>query len=584
VLDQFREVVVADAEFTAIPGERSGPVCMVAREMRSGRIHRIFKGQFGPTPPYPTGPDVLFVAFVAPAELGVYQSNGWPMPERVLDLYAEFRNHTNMGSKEDQASRTPAGRGLLGASAFFGLPLHDADAKKAMQQAIGSDTWQGRHSPEEIMDYCQSDQEATARLLVAMLPKITNLPQAVYRGRYMKAAAVMEQTGPPIDVEMFERLRQGWPGIKDRLIDAVDADYGVYENGAFRHDRFAAWLVRQGIPWPRLASGKLDLDDKRVFRQQAKAYPAVAPLRELRHALSEMRLNDLAVGHDGRNRTSLWAFGSLTGRNTPGNTKFIFGPSVWLRSLIKPPPGYAVAYVDWAQQEFGIAAALSGDLAMQAAYRSGDPYLTFGKQAGAIPADATKETHGVQRELFKQCVLGVQYGMEEHGLAARIDRPPIVARELLKAHRQTFAQNWRWSDHLVMYAMKHSLLQSVFGWTVHIGHVANERSLRNFPMQANGAEMMRLAVCLAIERGIVVCCPVHDAFLLMAPLDRIDHDVAVMRECMAEASLIVLDGFELGTDVSITRYPDRYVDKRGVAMWKKVMHELQIVEQIRMSA
>jgi DNA polymerase-1 len=57
---------------------------------------------------------------------------------------------------------------------------------------------------------------------------------------------------------------------------------------------------------------------------------------------------------------------------------------------------------------------------MQAAYRSGDPYLSFAKQAGAVPEDATKATHGAQRELFKQCVLAVQYGMEADGLALRI--------------------------------------------------------------------------------------------------------------------------------------------------------------------
>ena len=55
--------------------------------------------------------------------------------------------------------------------------------------------------------------------------------------------------------------------------------------------------------------------------------------------------------------------------------------------------------------------------AMQAAYLSGDPYLAFAKQAGAVPADATKATHGPTRELFKQCVLAVQYGMEADSLA-----------------------------------------------------------------------------------------------------------------------------------------------------------------------
>ena len=151
-----------------------------------------------------------------------------------------------------------------------------------------------------------------------------------------------------------------------------------------------------------------------------------------------MRLNDLAVGSDGRNRTILSAFRSRTGRNQPSNTKYIFGPSVWLRGLIKPPPGHGIAYVDWSQQEFGIAAALSGDTAMQAAYRSGDPYLAFAKQAGAVPADATKASHKETRELFKQCVLGVQYGMEAEALAARIGQPVIVARDLLRAHRETY--------------------------------------------------------------------------------------------------------------------------------------------------
>jgi hypothetical protein len=43
-----------------------------------------------------------------------------------------------------------------------------------------------------------------------------------------------------------------------------------------------------------------------------------------------------------------------------------------------------------------------------------------------------------------------------------------------------------------------------------------------------------------------------------------------MRAAMAEASRIVLNGFELGTDVSTVRYPERYADKRGVKMWDEV--------------
>jgi DNA polymerase family A len=385
----------------------------------------------------------------------------------------------------------------------------------------------------------------------------------------MAAASAMEHAGVPIDVKSLDSLRAGWTGIKDRLIAAIDIDYGVFNGRTFKAERFAEWLAAEGIPWPRLESGALELSDN-AFRQQARTYPRVSALRELRSALSDMRLNDLQVGRDGRNRTILSAFRARTGRNQPSNTKFIFGPSVWLRGLVKPPPGHALAYVDWSQQEFGIAAALSGDIQMQAAYLSGDPYLTFGKQAGALPPDATKASHGQQRELFKQCVLAVQYGMEAESLALRIGQPPIVARDLLRAHRQTYRAFWRWSDAAVDTAMLTGSLHTVFGWHVHVGADSNPRSLRNFPMQSNGAELLRLACCLATERGIEVCAPVHDAVLICTPLERLTADVALMRSAMSEASRIVLGGFELGTDVSITRWPDRYMDGRGRVMWHRV--------------
>ena len=386
----------------------------------------------------------------------------------------------------------------------------------------------------------------------------------------MAAAARMERNGVPIDTITLEQLQRHWSDIQDQLIIEIDAHYGVFEGRAFKAVRFAQWLGRTGIPWPRLESGRLDLSDD-AFREVARAYPIVAPLRELRGALSEMRLSDLAVGRDGRNRTILSAFRARTSRNQPSNTKFIFGPSVWLRGLIQPPPGHGLAYIDWAQQEFGIAAALSGDRLMMEAYCSGDPYLAFAKQAGAAPADATKITHKAVRDQFKACVLAVQYGMGADALAGRLGQPPIRARELLRLHRETYRVFWRWSDAAVDHAMLTGSLHTVFGWRVRVPAVSNDRSLRNFPMQANGAEMLRLACCLATERGVEVCAPVHDAVLICAPVERFEADVARMREAMREASTIVLQGFELATEACAVQHPDRYRDERGTVMWERVI-------------
>jgi DNA polymerase-1 len=107
---------------------------------------------------------------------------------------------------------------------------------------------------------------------------------------------------------------------------------------------------------------------------------------------------------------------------------------------------------------------------------------------------------------------------------------------------------------------------------VYTGERSNPRSLRNFPMQGNGAEMLRIACCLAIERGVEVCAPVHDAVLICAPLNQIEDNVAAMRAAMAEASRFVLDGFELRTDVKVVRWPHRYMDPRGRQMWDRVCH------------
>lgn len=568
----FHHVVAGDFEFdfgghksmeeAGRSGERPRPVCMVAKDLRTGQTWRLWRGEFGPRPPFTTGADSVLIAYYASAELGCFKALGWQLPTYVLDLFTEFRARSN-------GLNTPNGASLLGALTYFGLDGIDASEKQDLRSLILTGGPWSAADRQAISDYCEADVRALERLLPITLPQI-DLPRALLRGRFMKAAAMAEWNGTPIDVTTLELLRRYWDDIQLDLIEVIDKHYGVFEGRSFRLERWEQWLIARGIPWPRLASGRLDLSDE-SFRQMARAYPAVAPMRELRSALSEMRLADLAVGCDGRNRTILSAFRSRTGRCQPSNTKYIFGPSVWLRGLIKATPGFGIAYIDWEQQEHGIAAVLSGDQAMLSAYVSGDPYLEFAKQAGAVPPDATAKSHPTERELFKQCTLAVAYGMEAEGLAQRIGRPAIVGRDLLRAHRETYRQFWRWSDAVVDHAVLTGSLSTVFGWPIHVGANFNSRSLRNYLMQSNGSEMLRVGTCFATEQGIEVCALIHDAVLICAPLDRLDYDVERMRACMAKASRIVLDGFELRTDVRVVRYPHRYQDPRGALMWDRVM-------------
>jgi DNA polymerase-1 len=426
-----------------------------------------------------------------------------------------------------------------------------------------------RDQKVEILEYCESDVDALLLLSAEIIPKI-DIDQALFRGRYSAAVAQMEHNGVPVDIEYLERLKANWKAIKSEFVRKLTADYGIYDGTSFRVENFRLWLIKNKIPWPTLESGALNLQDA-AFKDMARSYPAVVPIREARTILSRMRLSTLAVGNDNRNRCMLSPFGTRTGRNTPSNSKYIFGPAVWLRSLIKPEKGHGLAYIDWSAQEFGIAAKLSEDTTMIEAYESGDPYLRFGQQIGYIPELGTKQTHAQERDRCKDVVLGTNYGMGPRALATRINQPLIVARKLLQKHREVYHKFWKWSDGTVDFAILLRYLKTTFGWTLRLPPTEyNPRTLRNYLIQANGAEMLRIAVCLAISAGVKVCAPIHDAILIEADLSQLQEHIILTQNAMLKASQIVLSGFNLRTDVKVVEYPNRYIDKRGIETWNTI--------------
>ena len=106
-------------------------------------------------------------------------------------------------------------------------------------------------------------------------------------------------------------------------------------------------------------------------------------------------------------------------------------------------------------------------------------------------------------------------------------------------------------------------------------HSPNERTLYNFPMQGNGAEMLRLAAWRLCEAGIVPNMLIHDGILIEV---RDKEQIAQTIEIMKAAGRDVCNGFEIGVDVDQKlQRGARYRDKRPVAqdMWKAIMDVLR---------
>ena len=175
-------------------------------------------------------------------------------------------------------------------------------------------------------------------------------------------------------------------------------------------------------------------------------------------------------------------YGTKTGRCQPSSNQYLFAIDKTFRRLIQPEADKAIGYFDYSGEEIAIAAGLSGDQAMQKAYLAGDFYIEFAKKAGAVPADATKESHGFERSQYKVVALAVQYGGGAPNVASRLGISEDAARKLLDDHKRAFPDFNRWSWSLTE---RLGVMSSADGWTYRISRKGSKQTksttLKTFP-------------------------------------------------------------------------------------------------------
>jgi hypothetical protein len=412
-----------------------------------------------------------------------------------------------------------------------------------------------------------------------------DVPVALFWGRYAAVVADIEvRGGLPVDVDYVAKLEAQWQALRMFYIRRDD-EFGLYdEAGSFREGRFEELIKERSWPWPRTPTGRPALDQK-TFGKQCKHRPELRRLQKLRDQIAELRLGAFinTIGADGFSRCSIMPFWTRSGRNQPGGRGpqgqkkvFLLSMSSWLHGVIKPPPEYGVAALDWISQEPGIAAGLSRDPAMIEDFKTGDVHMQFAIRAGLAPLWATKRSHGALRDAIKPVSLGVNYGMTKYGAAAATGKSLLWAADKLARHRQSYPIFTQWQGDVVVQAQFDERIVSPLGWPMAVHAGTSKRTLMNFPMQAGGADCMRLAAIAAHEAGIHICVPVHDAFWIMAPLAELDDAIATMTRIMVRAGNVITGGLDLPVEVSaVVRYPQclgdvRKPEAKGQALWVEI--------------
>ena len=202
----------------------------------------------------------------------------------------------------------------------------------------------------------------------------------------------------------------------------------------------------------------------------------------------------------------------------------MFGPAKWLRFLITPPAGRALVHRDFCQQEVRIAAVLSGDSALLEACESGDVYLGIARAARFLAGEPERRRNARQcAALFKTVVLGIQYGLGFRSLAVRTGISLFEAAEILARLRARFHRFEDYAQSVRDHAGLQLEIGTPFGWWMQCPSGINPRTVRNFPMQSTGSEILHVACILAERRGIEVVAPVHDAIMAECPADQAEE-------------------------------------------------------------
>jgi DNA polymerase I len=595
----FNGTVVVDFEYEIDNNLLPNVLCMVAyvldQNLQHVRTIRLWRGEFGTAPPFDVGADTLFVTYSAWAEMTCFKALGWPFPVHIFDLHTAYLAASNVLLPHDPDEKKKKLRKRLSdACRAYGIEGWERVDKEAIAKDIGEGRWR-EYGHDAVFDYCEEDVRVSVKLLRRMLLGNTNFPSAdvarvLHWSNYSaKAIALIQARGIPIDTQLWGVVQENKAAVIRELLRQLDPSHDDEEpiytlDGEWNYRRFERWLIRRRITvWPRLDSGELDISGD-AFRLMYHI-PGVEGLHALRDSIGFIAKARLPIGADGRNRPSLFPFGTATGRNA--HTKSPYNAHAGVRSFITFPPDKIGAYLDWRSQEVAVAAALSGDRALLEDYAAGDVYHALARMCG-LTSDPDpirwKKTNRPQRDRMKPLQLAIGYGMGVPSLARGLDRHPLIASEIIERHKRTYPRFWQWRAEMVQTAMLDRHIKSSFGWALRLTASPNQRTLYNFPMQADGAEMLRLAAWRLCEAGIVPAMLIHDGILLEVD----DHEqLEHAKEIMRAAGRDVCNGFEVGVDEDQKLLGGaHYADKRPMAkkMWATIMAALETVQAVPRSA
>tara|TARA_R110000744_G_scaffold111958_1_gene210150 strand:- start:528 stop:2390 length:1863 start_codon:yes stop_codon:yes gene_type:complete len=572
----FTRVLAVDTEYLSdITGTIPQRVlCVVYIDIFTGEVFRFWEDNKRTGHRHFDYDECLLVSFSATAEYGSYLNLLHGKPKYMWDCFVENKRLYFPFIGKDKT-------GMLDTCGRYNIEnIGEADKEEELDFILKRNKYEGQpfeydsKDQKRIMDYCQSDVEATAQLFISQAQDIEvknhltketfeqELWQICFRGYVQGCVAQIERNGIPVDNYRVSLFRDYWPKVKDTIITKINKRLNVYrEDLSFSNELFKGLVARAGLKnsWPVLKSGYYSRNDK-VVEKFEDHHPLIKEYRQLSKLLNTTKLSFYLTGNDGRVRARLNMFGTLTSRCSPSSSKYPLGASKWARNFIKPSMGNRLVYIDYVAQEPAIQGYLSGDETLIKNYLNGDVYINTAISMGLInDPNATKKSHRKQRDVIKELFLANTYGMGPHSVAERLDVSLFKAKESLKRFKDMYKTYFKARDGWLNGTAITGNLRTQMGWQRFIkGNkkwkdgkaVSITNQLKNFLIQSTGADILRKAIVKLTDNHFKIVATLHDAILVEIDCMNFKEDLSQCRTLMEKSAEEVCGGI-IRTDAEI---------------------------------
>ncbi len=424
---------------------------------------------------------------------------------------------------------------------------------------------------EKAASYAAMDAISVIRLLPGLQAELAkSAAQKLFDEIEMPLVEVladMEMTGIGLDISFLEKMSKEMQArlnvLEDQVYEHVGEQFNINSTQQLSNALFNRLKLSPPDRTRRTDAGNYSTSAEVLESLQGK-HPIIDSLLEYRE-LSKLKSTYLDAlpqqvnPHTGRVHTSYNQAGSVTGRiassdpnlqNIPIRTEL--GRQV--RQAFIAAPGYILLSVDYSQVELRIAAHMSNDQAMLAAFRADEDI--HAATAAAILGKTLGQVTKSERRNAKAINFGLLYGMSPYGLTRTSDLTLAEAEDFVEAYFRQFPGVKAYLDNMRRMAARQGYVETLLGRRRYFpglksgGNQATrareEREAINAPIQGSAADIMKIAmqrVAGAFKKdGLTghLLLQVHDELVLEVHEKEIKKTAQIVRTLMENAYNLVI--------------------------------------------